>query len=48
VVGPLVYGQLYLGGRSIGAPQLPFLLNLALAAAALAILPTAFVAVAQA
>lgn len=40
IFGPILYGQLYLGGLRIGIPQLPFYLNLGLAAAALAILPT--------
>jgi hypothetical protein len=41
VVGPLLYAQLYLGGLRMGSPQLPFYLNIGLAAAALAILPMA-------
>ena len=41
VIGPLVYGALYVRGVSAGVPQAPFVLNLALTAAALVLGPIA-------
>jgi len=41
VVGPLVYGALYVRGVSAGVPQAPFLLNVVLTAAALVLGPIA-------
>jgi hypothetical protein len=41
VVGPLVYGALYVRGASAGLSQAPFVLNVALTAAALALGPFA-------
>ncbi len=42
VVGPLVFGQLYLQGRRVGAPQLPMALGLFIGVAATLMLPIAF------
>ena len=42
VVCPLVFGQLYLQGRRVGAPQLPMGVALAVMAAATLMLPEAF------
>ena len=41
VIGPLLYGALYVKGKAAGLPQLPFLLNIALTLAALALTPIA-------
>jgi len=41
VLGPLVYGQLYVMGTASGVPTLPFLLNCAFALAALLLVPMA-------
>jgi len=41
VLGPLVYGQLYVTGTASGVPTLPFLLNCAFALAALLLVPMA-------
>ena len=35
VIGPLLYGQLYVRGSGIGLPQSPFILNAVLCAVAL-------------
>ena len=44
VVGPLVYGALYVRGVGAGVPQAPFVLNVALTAAALMLGPIALAA----
>jgi DHA1 family tetracycline resistance protein-like MFS transporter len=41
VVGPLVYGQLYIQGSAVGVPAAPFFLNVLLTIAALALGPMA-------
>ena len=41
VVGPAVYGQLYVRGQAMGVPTAPFVLNLALTASALLLAPLA-------
>ena len=37
VIGPLIYGQLYLQGSAVGLPAAPFFLNVLLTVAALCI-----------
>ena len=44
VVGPLLYGSLYVRGVGAGVPQAPFLLNVVLTAAALMLGPVALAA----
>jgi len=44
VVGPLIYGQLYVRGLKVGVPQAPFYLNCALTLAALLLAPVALAA----
>jgi DHA1 family tetracycline resistance protein-like MFS transporter len=41
VIGPLLYGQLFVAGKAIGAPALPFAFNIALTTAALFLVPYA-------
>ena len=41
VLGPLVYGQLYVAGTAAGYPTLPFVLNCFFALAALLMVPVA-------
>jgi len=45
VIGPLVYGAIYVRGLSAGLAQAPFLLNVALTLVALALTPFAVRAV---
>ena len=44
VIGPLVYGQVYLSGAKLGVPSAPFYLNVLFTAAALALGPFALAA----
>ena len=44
VVGPIIYGRLYVRGVSAGVPQAPFFLNVALCVAALLLGPIALAA----
>ena len=44
VVGPLIYGSLYVRGCRVGVPQAPFFLNIALTTAALLLGPIALAA----
>ena len=46
ILGPLVYGKLYVWGRRAARPAAPFHLNIALTAAALALAPVALCAAA--
>lgn len=41
VLGPFLYGNLFLFGKSVGVPQMPFYLNIALCASALLLAPIA-------
>lgn len=45
VIGPAVYGQLYVRGKAAGLPTLPFYLNIVLTFAALLLSPAALGAV---
>ena len=47
VIGPAVYGQLYVRGKAAGLPTLPFFLNIALTFTALLLAPLALKGVAS-
>jgi len=47
VLGPIIYGQLYVQGFKAGAPQLPFVLNVILMLVALCLTPFALPSIAQ-